>query len=289
MAGHDRHVSMARVDVPLTDEKLRRHFLGKEAYRRTEFIIAARGDGFALLRIAKASRQELFSPIVNVAVIAQEEECALVHAPEVDTAIPTQLAQAALTRASGFRCAIVRGLYEHVNFICEPDPVTVHVVEVEPPRPAKLIDQVRRVLQIAEEIPPVDLRPSITDLVELARSRRSPRYLFPCRGSGAAPAGAEVAYLDERPERAEWVLVGCERSRQIHGWFYGTEAPCVDMCPRRLASDARSPTLTKCCLLEEGVEEGGLVVTVPWGATLDEVRAGLRVLLKAGDAAWAPG
>jgi hypothetical protein len=37
-------------------------------------------------------------------------------------------------------------------------------------------------------------------------------------------------------------------------------------------------TLTKCCLLERGVELEDGRATVPWGANLDEVRAALRWL-----------
>ncbi len=36
--------------------------------------------------------------------------------------------------------------------------------------------------------------------------------------------------------------------------------------------------LTKCCLLERGIEVGGTTAVVPWGANLDEVRAALRAL-----------
>jgi hypothetical protein len=36
--------------------------------------------------------------------------------------------------------------------------------------------------------------------------------------------------------------------------------------------------LTKCCLLERGIEVDGGTAVVPWGANLDEVRAALRAL-----------
>jgi hypothetical protein len=36
--------------------------------------------------------------------------------------------------------------------------------------------------------------------------------------------------------------------------------------------------LTKCCLLERGIEVRGHTAVVPWGANLDEVRAALRAL-----------
>ena len=93
-------------------------------------------------------------------------------------------------------------------------------------------------------------------------------------------------YLDERPPRHDWVLIGCERSRQIHRHFYGDDPPSVEMCPRELV-DARSdpasdaPILTKCCDLEEGVIQDGATTVVPWGATLSEVHAGLRRLVSA--------
>ena len=39
--------------------------------------------------------------------------------------------------------------------------------------------------------------------------------------------------------------------------------------------------LTKCCLLERGIEVNGATAVVPWGANLDEVRAALRALCEA--------
>jgi hypothetical protein len=90
-----------------------------------------------------------------------------------------------------------------------------------------------------------------------------------------------VAFLDTRPAvRAPWLLIGCERSLQLHRHFYGDEPDHVDLCPRnRVAGLPRGgPTLTKCCLLERGTELDGAVAVVPWGSNLDEVRRALRWL-----------
>lgn len=282
-----RSVSVAEVSS-LAPEALREHFLGREAYRRTEFVVARSGGDLALVRVEKASEEPLFSPITEVQVLAGPRECALVEDPDVDTAIPTQLGRAALDRAPGARCVVVHGRYEHLSFILDPAPIPVRVTEVAPPHPAKLVDQVRRVLDVAEDLPPIDLRPEEIDIVELAAARPSPRYLYPCRGAGVAPPGAEVAYLDQRPPKEDWVLVGCERSAQIHRWFYGEDAPYVEMCPRELTEPSEVPTLTKCCMLEFGVERDGNVVVVPWGASLEEIREGLRVLMEVAEPAWEP-
>jgi hypothetical protein len=174
---------------------------------------------------------------------------------------------------------VVRGRYGHVGFIADPAPVRIRVVEVVPPRPAKLVDQASRVLELAEDLPPVELAPELTDLSALADSSPADHYLFPCRAGGAAAGVAAVSYLDEIPPRADWTLVGCARSRAIHDWFYGDAAAVVDMCPRQLArqaaGDGAFPVLTKCCLLEGTIAVEGDLVVVPWGASLAQVREGL--------------
>jgi len=169
---------------------------------------------------------------------------------------------------------------------------------VVPPWPAKLADQLTRVLDLAEDLPPVELVPDLVDLAELAGTRPSGHYLFPCRaggagadvpgggGPGAARLGAEVSYLDEVPGRRPWTLVGCARSRAIHDFFYGDEVDMVEMCPRSLAARRLAgrpgPVVTKCCLLEDRVSAEGNCVVVPWGATFAQVREGLDLALRAG-------
>jgi hypothetical protein len=281
-------VSVADVEAPLGADELRAHFMGREAYRRTEYIVARHGGAVAVLRVRKASDEALFSPITEVEVLADADETVEVLAPQVDTGVPTQLARAAGDLAPGARCVVVHGRYEHVNFILEPAPLPLRIVEVVPPEPAKLVDQAARVLDLAEDLPPVDVRAETVDLGALARRLPADRYLFPCRASGIEAPGAAVDFLDRRPPRADWVLVGCARSRQIHEHFYGDVPPTVEMCPRELVGPVDGPTLTKCCLLEDRIEREGSLVVVPWGASLDEVREGLRTVLATVEPAWAP-
>lgn len=288
-----RSVSVARVDVPLDEEALREHFLGRPAYRRTRFIVvmrSANGESgpLAVIEVAKRSEVPLFSEITTVTLVAGQDETAFADAPDSDVGVPTSLARIAAECAPQARCVVVRGRYGHVGFIVAPAPVRVRVVEVIPPLPAKLVDQASRVLDLAEDLPPVDLVPDITDLREVAASRPAGHYLFPCR-AGAASADATVSYLDEMPPRADWTLIGCARSRAIHDWFYDDPAPVVDICPRNLArekvADGQVPVLTKCCLLEDQIIVDGGLVVLPWGASLSQVRAGLTSAIEAAPSA----
>ncbi|HEV8279202.1 MAG TPA: hypothetical protein VGQ26_26405 [Streptosporangiaceae bacterium] len=309
-----RNVSVADVPVPLDEAALGGYLVGRPVYRRTRYLVVRNAGACAVVEASKESELPLFSPVTAVTVIARPEETAFVDAPDTDTAVPTQLARAAAAHAPGARCVIVRGRYGHVSFIADPAPVRVRVVEVVPPWPPKLVDQLERVLDLADDLPPVELVADLVDLTSLTRTRPAGHYLFPCRAGSASQAGpraevasqpspgaeaasqaglgaADVSYLDEIPERAPWTLVGCARSRSIHDWFYGGEVPTVDMCPRNLAGRTRqapaptsapAPVLTKCCLLEDRVSSDDGLVVVPWGASLAQIRDGLRLALAAG-------
>jgi hypothetical protein len=288
--GAYRGVSVTSLDVPLRPDVLVRHFTGREAYRHTRFVVARSGSDTALLGVTKAGTGDLFSPITGVDVLALPDECAYVHAPEVDTAVPSSLARVAAERAPGARAVVVEGRYHHVSFILDPAPIRIRVGDVVPPRPPKLFDQARRVLELAEDLPPIELVAEVVDLVDLAAAHPADRYLLPCRGSGfALDRGEEIVFLDERPPRQDWTLIGCERSRAIHEWFYGERAEeSVDMCPRQLFPADGRPLLTKCCLLETTNEGEGTAVVVPWGATLELVKQALASIATAAEPAWAP-
>ncbi len=288
--GRYRGVSVATLppDVGLDEASLRGHFLGREVYRRTRFVVARRDERAALLAVTRASDTELFAPVVDITLLAGESDCTYLHEPDTDTAIPSMLAAAAAARAPAARAVVVQGRYQHVNFILDPRPLRIAVREVVPPEPAKLLDQARRVLAIAEDLPPIELVPDVVDLTELAASRPAGHYLLPCRGSGGEIPGAVISYLDERPQPADWTLLGCARSQQIHRWFYGRDVPTVDFCPQRSRAAAGGATLSKCCLQEEHLEEGDGWVSVPWGSSLEDVHEALRRLAAQWEPAWAP-
>jgi hypothetical protein len=279
-----REVSVARVEVPLTAEGLTGHFLGRECYRRTRYVVARNGDATALVGVEPADPEPLFSPAASVEVLALPAETAYLRLPDVDAGVPSQLAKVAAGRP-GTRAVVVEGRYSHVSFLLDPDPLRVRVCEVVPPHPPKLLDQAQRVLDVAEELPPMVLDPELVELESLAPDAAV--VLLPCRGAGIRIGGREVHYLDERPPERDWTLLGCSRSRQLHRWFYGRGAPGPDTCPRALAA-ASGPLLTKCCLLEDRTEIDGDVAVVPWGASLEQVRQALAELARRCDPAWAP-
>jgi hypothetical protein len=280
-----RGVSVGSVDVPITEQVLIDRYLGREAYRRTRFIVTRDPHGAtSLIQVHRDDDDPLFGPVTSIEILAMPNECAYVVDPGADTAVPTTLAEVALRDAPGTPVVVVEGRYSHVSFIVNPDPILVRVEEVVPPEPAKLADQVRRLLDVAEDLPPMKLDVHRVTFDSLASEAPSDVYLLPCRGAGVTIKGSSEFYLDERPERADWVLLGCERSRQIHEWFYGDSPAMVSMCPRQRRVETL--TLAKCCLLESEIAIEESRVVVPWGASLSQVSEALREVARIGDPSW---
>ena len=291
MPSRYRQVSVAAVPS-LKPQDLVARFTGREAYCRTRFVVA-RLDGDpergALVELARDGSDELFSPAAGARVLASAEECGYVRDDAADPGIASHLARAAL-RCPDRRCVVVEGRYRHVSFLLNVQPVRVTVVDVVPPEPSKLADQVTRVLDYAEDLPPIALDERIVDSRALVTEPVPEGLIVPCRGGGIDIEGVAVSHLDERPSFAGSALLGCERSQQIHRWFYGVEAAkTIDWCPRRLIDADESVdglVLSRCCMLEEGLERHGDTVMVPWGATLTEVHHALGALVGSRDGTW---
>src|SRR6266581_296564 len=274
-----RRVSVQHYEGPMTVDAISTLFLSREAYRRTDFIVL-RGEGTktAVVAITRAESEPLFSQITSVEVLALPETCVYVERDEVDTANRSALAGVAHELGIGPEgTVVVKGLYDHVNFIHRPNPLVVRVIEVAPPEPPKLFGLAKQVLSYAD-LPPMRLDLERIEVRDLAESVHPAVYLVPCRSGGLDDLPAPVYFLDEHPERHDWTMIGCERSLQFHRHFYGDEPPRVEMCPRRIAGERTEPTLLKCCLLETHIEQDKNIMVVPWGADLAMVEAALKKL-----------
>ena len=275
-----RGLSVQDVDVPLTDAAISDLLLGREIYRRTDYLALRNGSQTALVAVHAADREPLFTPVTAVRVLASPADTVWIDEPDTDVGNASALARTALQRGpAGALAYVVQGRYEHVNFIWRPMPVRIHVTEVIPPLPPKLYAMAEQVVAFDEDLPPIELVLDAVDIRELAGAHPARHYLLPCRGSGVDLPG-EVSFLDTRPgTELDWLMIGCERSRQFHEHFYESEPTRVELCPRaRLQRADGATVLAKCCLLERGIAVTEGAAIVPWGSNLDEVRAALRAL-----------
>jgi len=250
----------------------------KEAYFETDYVVVRRTEQCAVARVHKEHVTGLFSVIEAVDVIAGVDSCRWVDDFTVDTGNPSALAEKA--RAMGVTASetlVVNGLYEHVNFIHRPQPVVVRVFDLSPPNPPRLLDMARQVVAY-RSWPAVLLDAHIQSIPDLVRHLGDTPILFPC-GISQLKDITQASYLDERPPRENWVLVGCERSRQIHRHIYGEDCPGIELCPRKLFAMDGSLTLMRCCMVENGFELSGRTAVVPWGADRSIIENAFLALL----------
>ena len=91
-----RNVSMQPYDEAFTEQALTTHLLGREAYRRTEFIVLhGQADAMAVVAVAKRDSEAFFSEIVEVEVLALPDKCTFVRSPDTDCANRSALAELA--------------------------------------------------------------------------------------------------------------------------------------------------------------------------------------------------
>jgi hypothetical protein len=159
----------------LDEAALRAWLVGRPVYRRTEFIVAVRDCERAVVQVEHDVGDEIVAPVRDIRVLARPDEVAFVADPDIDTGNASQMARAAAHADA--RVTVVQGRYEHVNFIVEPAPVHVRVVEVVPPEPPKLLEMARAVVDYDEDLPPVALDFEAIDL----RGMADGPVMYPCR------------------------------------------------------------------------------------------------------------
>jgi hypothetical protein len=278
-----RGLSVQEVSFELTQTALLGWITGRNVYRRTEFILVQNGDAGALIALGKRESTELFAAVTEARVMALPAEVAIVDSPATDVGNASAMAEVAgRHRRAGVKAYVVTGRYRHVNFIWQPQQVTVFVDEVVPPHPAKLVDMARQAVAFDEDLPPIALVQRLISIPQLSRSGPGGSCLLPCRGAAEETTGEAGQFLDRGPAyQPGWTLIGCRRSEQIFEQFYGHQPDTVSFCPEQYGTGLPAGTrrLTKCCLLERGIEARGNVAVVPWGARLDEVRSALELIV----------
>ena len=271
-------VAVQHVEFALSENELKSFLRGKETWFETDYVVFRRGNDCAVAELWKDNRQDLFCRITEVEIVSLPDASRWIDDSTVDTGNPSALAEKA--RASGVTASetlVVSGLYEHVNFIHRPQPTIIDIFDLSPPEPPRLLDMARRVIG-NRNFPAIVLNPHIQSIPAMVQHLGDKPILFPC-GISQLKAMVRAFYLDERPSRIDWVLVGCERSRQVHCHIYGDEPPRIELCPKKLFVASDGLALMRCCMVEKSFELCGNVAIVPWGAELSVIEDAIRALL----------
>ena len=177
---------------------------------------------------------------------------------------------------------VVQGRFQHVNFIVAPAPLRIRVLEVVPPHPPKLLEMAQAVLDYDEDLPPVALDFEAIDMRELAREHPAAHYLFPCRCAGLE-LDAEVDFLDAGPAARRRLDARGLRALapDPRGAVRRRPARARRLLPAARAAERRRRRCSSAACASAGSSSRTTGSTVPWGASLEEVREALHRLVAA--------
>ncbi|MCQ2069597.1 MAG: hypothetical protein MJZ68_00490 [archaeon] len=274
---HCKDISVRSVDVDLTAENIAELMKDWRAYKRAAHLVLEHEGGYAVVRIDKAMGEGLFGKVSDYEIVSLPENTVYVEIPDMDVLNVPALAR--LQSSYPGKAVVVKGLFSHISFVKDMEPLKLRVLDSVPPHPSKLGHLTKIALASGYVELPVVTEDVIIDFSVESRKAETEEVMFPCEGS-ATVADKKYCYLDKVPniEGRDITLVGCRLSKRIFTELYGKEVPFINVCPKDNVPDDGMKTIVKCCRVKSGHEIDGNVVMVPWGATVPEVVEAIKAI-----------
>ena len=265
---HCKDVSVREVEFNLTPDVIASEMDCWKAYAKCEYLVLRKDDSFAVLRVMKENAVGLFKKVTDYEILSLPEETDYVHNETVDVLNIPSLAL--IQSEHPGRAVVIEGMFSHIVYIKNLEPLILNVVDSIPPSPSKLGVLVRKALDSDFIDLPIIVHEEIVDMCSKVSDVRTEGVMFPCKVSGIT-TGRPTYFLDNDPElKHEVTLIGCNLSKRIFESLYRFTPEFINVCP---ADNIRTEgkTIVKCCKVKEGHIIEGDVVKVPWGATVPEI------------------
>ena len=265
---HCKDVSVREVDFDLTPDAIASEMDCWKAYAKCEYLVLRKGDSFAVLRVKKENAVGLFKKVTDYEILSLPEDTDYVHDETIDVLNIPSLAL--IQSEHSGRAVVIEGMFSHIVYIKDLEPLILNVVDSIPPSPSKLGVLVRKALDSDFIDLPIIVHEDTIDMCSKVSEVKTEGVMFPCKVSGIT-TDRPTYFLDNDPElKHEVTLIGCNLSKRIFESLYRFTPEFINVCP---ADNIRTKgkTIVKCCKVKEGHIIEGDVVKVPWGATVPEI------------------
>ena len=265
---HCKDVSVREVDFDLTPDAIASEMDCWTAYAKCEYLILRKGDSFAALRVVKEDGIGLFKKVTDYEILSLPEDTDYVRDETIDVLNIPSLAL--IQSKHPGRAVVIEGMFSHIVYIKDLEPLILNVVDSIPPSPSKLGVLVRKALDSDFIDLPIIVHEDTVDMCSKVSEVKTEGVMFPCKVSGIT-TDRPTYFLDSDPElKHEVTLIGCNLSKRIFESLYRYTPEFINVCP---ADNIRTKgkTIVKCCKVKEGHMIEGDVVKVPWGATVPEI------------------
>ncbi len=265
---HCKDVSAREVDFDLTPDAIASEMDCWKAYAKCEYLVLRKDDSFAVLRVMKENAVGLFKKVTDYEILSLPEDTDYVHDETIDVLNIPSLAL--IQSEHPGRAVVIEGMFSHIVYIKDLQPLILNVVDSIPPSPSKLGVLVRKALDSDFIDLPIIVHEETVDMCSKVSEVKTEGVMFPCKVSGIT-TDRPTYFLDNDPElKHEVTLIGCNLSKRIFESLYRFTPVFINVCP---ADNIRTKdkTIVKCCKVKKGHIIEGDVVKVPWGATVPEI------------------
>ena len=272
---HCKDVSVKEVDFELTPDVIASKMDDWTAYSKCEYLVLKNKDDYAALRVTKEKGIGLFRKLSDYEILSLPEDTDYVCDETIDVLNIPSLAL--IQSQHKGRAVVIEGMFSHVVYVKDLEPMMLEVIDNVPPYPAKLGVLVRKALDSDFIDLPVIMHETVIDMVSKADDVRTEAVMFPCKVSNIR-ADRPTYFLDANPElEHEVTLIGCNLSKRIFESLYRKDVPFINVCPADNIT-GEGKTIVKCCKVKEGHIIEGNVAKVPWGATVPEIVEAIKDL-----------
>ncbi len=282
---HCGDVGVAEGSFPLTEENLRKHFLGRRSYTKTKFCAVKSGKDWAVIQISKKRTKNLFQPVEDIKILSLPERTCFVHEPDLDVLHIGNLLKIQSRHPN--KMVVFKGKYEHISFVDVKVPARIKLIDIVPPNPSKLETIVKEL--VGDSLPLLKIEVELVNILDMMSETKADVVVLPCKASydgiGDKIGKRKLLFLDQAPELSDKqikssLLVGCSLSARIFEEIYGSKPNLSNICVREsLNAAGGTPTISRCCKIKKDVDVDGILILVPWGANVCEVAEALRIAL----------
>lgn len=272
---HCKDVSVREVDFDLTPDAIASEMDCWTAYAKCEYLVLRKDDSFAALRVEKEEGIGLFRKVKDYQILSLPEETDYVRDETIDVLNIPSLAL--IQNEHQGRAVVIEGMFSHIVFIKDLEPLILNVMDSVPPSPSKLGVLVKKALDSDFIDLPIIVHEETVDMCSKVSDVKTEGVMFPCKVSGIV-TDRPTYYLDNDPElKHDVTLIGCNLSKRIFESLYRKTPEFINVCPAdNITTEGK--TIVKCCKVKEGHIREGNVVKVPWGATVPEIVEAIKDL-----------
>ncbi len=272
---HPQQVNIVKVRETADAKTLK----GRKIFHTTRYTLVQSPTGTSVYEI-KTIGNGLIKTISNTILLSDEQGTLTVDCPNIDPTQKTEVIKTTIKHLKkNTRSIVFKSKFEHIGLaLFEPQNTTVGIIDVVPPQPAKLADQIQNAQKQKLVRKDTKFKINIINILKEIPETKLP-VVFPC----SATTGREFLFLDVDSEkiaslREPILVVGCpitfETVKELNPQI---KIKKIDICPAHYARKETTNDfhIVRCCRASvQGTQiyspKSKPIIALEWEPTMEE-------------------